>query len=298
MTKNLLTLNDLTPRELTSLLKRALEMKKKRSSVKPVLKGKILGLIFEKSSTRTRVSFEAAMVRLGGSSIYLDKQASQLGRGETYADTARVLSRYLNGLVLRAYAQSDLEELAAHAPIPVINGLTDEFHPCQVMADLLTLLEFKKDLKKIKVAYVGDGNNMANTWIQAAMILGFDLRLGCPQGYGPDKTLMAESKQFKNILITDDPIEAVAGCDAINTDTWFSMGQEVSDEKRNVFKKFQVNQKLVSHAHPKAIVLHCLPAHRGEEITDEVMDGPQSVIFDEAENRLHVQMALLEKLLK
>lgn len=297
MKKDFLTLQDVNAAELMTLIRRAIRFKKSKKRVLP-LKGKTLGLIFEKSSTRTRVSFETAMVRLGGHPIYLEQKMMQLARGESYADTARVLSRYVDALVLRAYSQTDLEEMAAHASIPVINGLTDLYHPCQVMADLMTLAEKKGDLQKLKIAYVGDGNNMANTWIQAAMILKFQLRIASPKGYWPLDSLLSMAAGFKNILITEDPIQAVRGVDAVNTDTWFSMGQEVSDEKRNLFQDFQVNQNLMAHAAKKAVVLHCLPAHRGEEITDDVIDGPGSVVFDEAENRLYVQMALLEALLK
>lgn len=296
MKKDLLSLDDLTQRELQKILKLALAIKKGQKT-RTSLKGKMLGLIFEKSSTRTRVSFEAAMFRLGGGSIYLEKQATQMGRGESYADTARVLSRYLDGLVLRAYSQKDLVEMALHAPIPVINGLTDMYHPCQVLADLMTLLELKKDLIKMKVAYVGDGNNMANSWIQAATILGFSLNLACPEGYGPLPELVQRILLKPHIRLTSSPEEAVSGCTAIVTDTWFSMGQEVCSDKKRAFEGFQVNRGLISHAHPQVKVLHCLPAHRGEEITDEVMDGPHSVVFNEAENRLYVQMALLELLL-
>ncbi len=295
--RDCLKLSDFDAKEINRLMARALFFKKNKRRVPPKLKGKILGLIFEKSSTRTRVSFEAAMTRLGGSSVYLDKNASQLGRGETYADTARVLSRYLDGLVLRAYAQHDLEEMASHSRVPVINGLTDLYHPCQLLADLMTLMEHKKNLKNIKVAYVGDGNNMANSWLEASLLLGFELRIACPAGFLPSPDLLQQARRSPRITVSHDPVEMVKGVDAINTDTWFSMGQEVTKEKKEAFNGFQVNQKLLSHAHREAVVLHCLPAHRGEEITDDVMDGKQSVIFDQAENRLYVQMALLEKLL-
>jgi len=297
MKRDLLQLESLTAKEIQALIQRAIFFKKNRKKNFNILKGKILGLIFEKSSTRTRVSFEAAMARLGGNTIYLEKQSTQIARGETYADTARVLSRYLDVLVFRAYAQSDLEELAHHAPIPVINGLTDLYHPCQVLADLMTVIEKKKNFK-VRVAWVGDGNNMARTWIEASILLGFELRVACPREFGFEPELVNYLKKFKQITLTQDPQKAVAQADVLNVDTWFSMGQEVSDEKRALFEPFQLNQKLLAMADPKAIVLHCLPAHRGEEITDEVMDGPQSVIFDQAENRLHVQMALLEKLMK
>lgn len=295
--RDCLKLSDLNAKEINGLITRALFFKKNKGRAPHKLKGKILGLIFEKSSTRTRVSFEAAMTRLGGSSVYLDKNASQLGRGETYADTARVLSRYLDGLVLRAYAQHDLEEMASHSRIPVINGLTDLYHPCQLLADLMTLMEYKKNLKKIKVAYVGDGNNMANSWLEASLLLGFELRIGCPAGFLPSAGLLLKAKRSPWITVSNNPVETVRGVDVINTDTWFSMGQEVTNEKKEAFRGFQVNKELLDYAHQEAIVLHCLPAHRGEEITDDVMDGDHSVIFDQAENRLYVQMALLEELL-
>lgn len=295
--RDCLKLSDFSAKEINQLIHRALFFKKNKGRAPHKLKGKILGLVFEKSSTRTRVSFEAAMTRLGGSSVYLDKNASQLGRGETYADTARVLSRYLDGLVLRAYAQHDLEEMACHSRVPVINGLTDLYHPCQLLADLMTLIEHKKSLKKIKVAYVGDGNNMANSWLEASLLLGFELRIGSPSGFLPDAGLLEKVKKAGWITVSGDPVKTVKGVDAINTDTWFSMGQEVTNEKKGAFSGFQVNKELLSYAHKEAVVLHCLPAHRGEEITDDVMDGEHSVIFDQAENRLYVQMALLEKLL-
>ncbi|EKD42497.1 MAG: hypothetical protein ACD_73C00134G0002 [uncultured bacterium] len=294
--KDFLKLSDLSKSELTALLKRALFIKKNDHRSRS-LQGKMLGLIFEKESTRTRISFEVAMQRLGGGVTYLNQQTSQLSRGESYADTARVLSRYLDGLVLRTFSQEGLDEVAAHSKVPVINGLTDLHHPCQVLADIMTILEQFGSLNKMIVAYVGDGNNMTNTWIEAAMILGFKLQVGCPKKYLPDAGLMTAAKTFKNIEIGSDPVKAVTGAHAINTDTWFSMGQKVSSEKRKAFSQFQVNKALLKKARPEAIVLHCLPAHRGEEITDEVLDGPHSVVFDEAENRLYVQMAILEKYL-
>lgn len=298
MKRDLLTLKDFNSDELTRLIERAKTFKDlvRQKACPKILAGKVLGLIFEKSSTRTRVSFEVAIHHLGGSAIYLNQQMSQLGRGETYADTARVLSRYLNGIVLRTYSQTTLVELAKHATVPVINGLTDEHHPCQLVADLLTILERKGTLKNVTVSYVGDGNNMAHSWIQAAELLGFALKIATPPGYGVQPEFAAVAKACK-IVLTEDPKEAVQGSDAINTDTWFSMGQEVSDEKRRAFAPFQVNAELVALAKSDAIVMHCLPAHRGEEITDDVMDGPQSVVFDEAENRLYAHMAILEFLM-
>ena len=297
MKKDLLTLQDLSAGEIEALISRALSFKKTKKSGK-ILSGKVLGLIFEKASTRTRVSFEVAMIRLGGQTIYLDCAATQIARGETIADTARVLSRYLDGIVMRTYAQDRLAELAGNASIPVINGLTDLHHPCQILTDLMTIAELKGNPKKLKIAYVGDGNNMANSWIEAAMIFGFSLHLACPKGYWPDANLLSKAKGFKNIRITENPVEAVSKGNVVNTDTWFSMGHEVTDDKRKLFAPYQVNRLLMTHAEDKAIVLRCLPAHRGEEITDEVMDGPQSVVFDQAENRVWMQMALLELLMR
>ncbi|MBI4411081.1 MAG: ornithine carbamoyltransferase [Deltaproteobacteria bacterium] len=301
MKKDILTLKDLSVGEIETLICRALSFKKGKK-FGSLLKGKVLGLIFEKASTRTRVSFEVAMMRLGGQAIYLDCGATQIARGETIADTAQVLSRYLDGIVMRTYAQARLEEMASNASIPVINGLTDLHHPVQILTDLMTIVELKgsrraANLKKCRISYVGDGNNMANSWIHAAMLLGFPLSLACPKGYWPDANLLTAADGFKNIHLTEDPAEAVEGSGVVNTDTWFSMGQEVSDEKRRLFEPYQVNRSLMAQADRKAIVLHCLPAHRGEEITDEVMDGPQSAVFDQAENRVWMQMAILEKLM-
>lgn len=291
MQKHFLTLSDLTAAEIRALLSRALRLKHGRKKFSQKLMGRVLALIFEKESTRTRISFEVAMAKLGGRSIYLGRDASQLSRGETYADTARVLSRYVDALVLRTFSHAHLIELASHSSVPVINGLTDSFHPCQVLADLMTILEKKRCLTDLNIVYLGDGNNMANTWIEAAGLLNLKLVLACPHGYIPTIKL---SKQAK---LTHDPKEAAQGADVINTDTWFSMGQKISDAKKKAFKKFQVNVALLKRASRNCMVLHCLPAHRGEEITSEVMDGPHSAIFDQAENRLYVQMALLERLL-
>lgn len=300
MKRDFLTFNDVTAAELHKLVSRAATFKKQVKSGKcpKLLAGKVLGLIFEKSSTRTRVSFEVAMHRLGGYAIYLNQDMSQLGRGETYADTARVLSRYLDVMVLRTYSQKSLEELAKHAAIPVINGLTDEHHPCQLVADLLTLSENGKNLRSCSVAYVGDGNNMAHSWMQAARLLGFDLRIASPKGYEVADFIKKETARCQNIKLTNDAREAVRGVDAVNADTWFSMGQKVSAAKRKAFAPFQVNASLMKSAKKDALVMHCLPAHRGEEITDDVMDGPQSVVFDEAENRLYAHMAILDLLFR
>lgn len=296
--RDLLTLAELSVAEIEAILSRAAALKKARRAgrLATTLKGKTLAMVFEKPSTRTKVSFEVAMAELGGHSVCLDGTTSQLGRGETYADTGRVLSRFAHGIVLRTFAQKSLEELAAASTVPVINGLSDLYHPCQILTDLLTARENGKNLKKAKFAYVGDGNNMANTWILAAKILGFTLKIATPDGFGVSKDI--DTKGYPNIVLTRDPEAAVRGADVVNTDTWFSMGQEVSDDKRQAFEPYQVNEELMSVAQKDAIVLHCLPAHRGEEITDEVLDGPQSRVFDQAENRLHVQKAILERLLK
>jgi len=234
---------------------------------------------------------------LGGSSLYLGRDSSQLSRGETYADTARVLSRYLDGIVFRTSLQGYLEEMATHATIPVINGLSDQYHPCQVLADLMTIRELKGDVKKMKVAWLGDGNNMANTWIEVSLLLGFELRVATPKGLGPLPSLVSRCREGGRVILGHDPRGAIEGADIVNTDTWFSMGQAESAEKRGAFAQFQVNRKLMAFASQKAIVLHCLPAHREEEITSEVLDGPQSAVITQAENRLYIQMALLETLL-
>lgn len=297
MTRHFLSLCDWTREEIATLIIRAqiLKRKAKEGSVPPVLKGKVLGLIFEKSSTRTRVSFEVAMHKLGGGALTLTQETSQLGRGETYEDTARVLSRYLDGIVLRTFEQAKLERMAKCSSVPVINGLSDQSHPCQLLADLMTMTENGKSLSAAKVAWVGDGNNMANSWMEAAVLFGFSLTLACPQGYD-----LSGLKKSASIRLTRDPKEACRGADVINTDTWVSMGQEGTKdlgEKKKLFRPYQVNAGLLKLAKPDAIVLHCLPAHRGEEITDEVIDGAQSRVWDQAENRLYAQMALLEQLL-
>ncbi|MFA4874396.1 MAG: ornithine carbamoyltransferase [bacterium] len=304
MVRHLLSMFDLTAAELDALMKRSAELKamqKARKRHHP-LEGMTLGMVFEKSSTRTRVSFEVGMFQLGGHALNLTTQASQLGRGETYEDTARVLSRYVDGIMMRTFEQVRIEKMAAGSTVPVVNGLSDLLHPCQVLTDIFTVIENRGSIRDQKICYVGDGNNMANTWIQAAIILGFELRIACPEGYDPAAMILDKVKGggHKNVILTRDPKEAVEGCDVINTDTWISMGQEGSgeDAKRRLFMPYQVNAKLLSYAKKDAIVLHCLPAHRGDEITDEVMDGAHSRVFDEAENRLHVQKAILEMFMK
>ena len=290
---------DFKREELQEFLDLGLELKKRfrKGKQDQPLKGKVLAMIFEKSSTRTRVSFEVAMIQLGGHALAIQSTHSQLGRGESFEDTGRVLSRYVQGIMYRTFSQVNLERMASAASVPVINGLTDLFHPVQVLADLMTILETLKGLKGIKVAYVGDGNNLANSWINAAIVFGFDLNLACPAGHQPPGQILGEISEHSNVQMVRDPIEAVKSCDVIYTDTWFSMGQEVSEEKRDKFKPFQVNQDLLSHAAKDVMVMHCLPAHREEEITSEVLDGPHSFVWEEAENRLHIQKSILKTLL-
>jgi len=304
MPRHFLNLLDYQNSELRELLNRAAWLKKAQKSGKShqPLKGKTLAMVFEKSSTRTRVSFEVGMFQLGGHALNITSSGSQLGRGETYADTAKVLSRYVDCIMMRTFDQARIEETAAAATVPVINGLTDLLHPCQIMADIQTIEENKGDIGELKVAWVGDGNNMANTWIQAAIVFGFELTLACPKGYEPPAIILDKIKSggYGNIRLYSESAPAVKGVDVINTDTWISMGQEGSEveAKKNLFRPFQVNRALLDLAKKDAIVLHCLPAHREEEITSDVMDGPNSRIFDQAENRLHAQKAILERLMK
>ncbi len=301
MKRDLLTITDLTTGEIQGLLARGRQLKQlQRAGRGPTpLSHKTLALIFDKPSTRTRVSFEAGMTQLGGASIYLERGQTQLSRNEPLADTARVLSGYVDAIVMRTFAQDTLKELARHAAIPVINGLTDRHHPCQVLSDVMTVEERLGTIKGLKVAWVGDGNNMANSWIAAALRLDFSLYLACPEGYGPDKYLLERAQEAgRPVFLGSDPVEVVKNAQVINTDVWASMGQEEEAEaRREVFRPYQVNNQLLRQAGPGAIVLHCLPAHRGEEITSPVLDGPQSAAWDQAENRLHFQKALLEWLL-
>jgi ornithine carbamoyltransferase len=298
--RDFLRLTDLSRAELLDLLERAAEWKLLGQSGPRPLAGKTLGLVFEKASTRTRVSFAVASFQLGASEMMLSPRDMQLGRGEPIRDTARVLARYLDALVVRTFAHSKLEEMARWADVPVVNALTDSSHPCQLLADLLTVAErFGQDRLArgdVVVAYVGDGNNVANSWVEAAAVLGFPLRIACPAGYDPDPELLRRAGDRVRLLRS--PSEAVHGAQVVNTDVWASMGQEgEAEERRRVFRDYMVDRKLMARAAPEAIVLHCLPAHRGEEIEEEVLEGPQSVVFDEAENRLHAQKALLEFLL-
>jgi ornithine carbamoyltransferase len=263
------------------------------------LAGRTLGMIFEKSSTRTRVSFEVGAYQLGGHALFLSSRDIQLGRGEPIRDTARVLSRYVDGIMIRAYSHDGVRELACFATVPVINGLTDLLHPCQVMADVMTIQEnFGSDLSGRRVAWIGDGNNMANSWLNAAFRFGFELRLACPEGYRPDAQILARAQSAARVLVTSDPAEAIDGADVVNTDVWTSMGQEAETEARlEAFAGYEVDARLLARASDRAIFLHCLPAHRGEEVSDDVIEGPQSRVFDEAENRLHVQKAIVVRLM-
>jgi len=303
--RDFLSLGDISPEEVEGLLDLAEELKKReeRGGVAAPLAGKTLAMIFDKPSTRTRVSFEVGMSQLGGHALFLNRNELQLGRGETLADTARTLSRYVNGILIRTHSHETVVELAHYATVPVINGLTDRFHPCQALADLLTLREKKGRLEGLKVAYVGDGNNVLHSLLHAAAATGMHLSVATPSGYEPDPEVVAEANKIA--LITGaklsffhDPEEAVCGADAVYTDVWASMGQEEEKDKRlKDFQGFQVDSKLMACAKGDAIFLHCLPAYRGLEVSDEVIDGPQSVVFDQAENRLHAQKALLLTLL-
>ncbi len=301
--RDLLSMADLTAPEMDALLTEARRLKKSRRPERR-LAGKTLGMIFEKPSTRTSVSFAVAMYELGGHALTLDAQNLQIRRGESMADTARTLSRYLAGLMMRAHRHADVEELARHADVPVINGLTEKEHPCQVLADLMTALEafrLKKtaDLRTLRIAYVGDGNNMTHSWMLAAGILGLRFIAATPEGYAPAPAAASRARELARasggtIEIVRDPAEAVRGADMVYTDVWTSMGQEAEAEKRRtIFRPYQVNDALLAHAARRAVVMHCLPAHRGEEITAAALEGPRSVVFDQAENRLHVQKAVL-----
>jgi ornithine carbamoyltransferase len=295
--RHFLAIPDLKPSELAALFDLAADMKSGKYRDKP-LTGKTLGMIFTKSSTRTRVSFEVGAYQLGGHALFLSSRDIQLGRGEPIRDTARVLSCYLDGIMIRTFDHADVEELARYSSVPVINGLTDQLHPCQVLADLFTVREHLGGWDGKVVAWVGDGNNMANSWINAAGTLGFELRLACPRGYEPPRELLDRNRAAATILVTGDPREAVRGAHVVNTDVWASMGQEEEQMVRaRAFVGYIVDERLMRLADPDAIFLHCLPAHRGEEVTDEVIEGPQSRVWDEAENRLHVQKALMAKLM-
>lgn len=302
MTRHFLALHDFTRQELDAILALAADLKKKQKNgvEHHLLKGKTLAMIFEKASTRTRISFEVGMFQLGGHGLFISSANSQMGRGESIKDSARVMSRYCDGVMIRTFGQEIVDELARYSSVPVINGLTDLFHPCQILADLQTVIEHKGGYKGLKFAWVGDGNNMANTWIEAAAIFGFDLALACPQGYEPDRQVWewAQKQGTSSITITEDPEEALRDADVINTDVWASMGQESEQKQRELaFQGYCVNDELMAVTKPDSIVLHCLPAHRGEEISDSVIEGKRSVVWDEAENRLHIQKAIMATLM-
>jgi ornithine carbamoyltransferase len=295
--RDFLAIPDFSRTELDTLLRLAERMRRGDYDRRP-LRGKTLAMIFMKASTRTRVSFEVGTFQLGGHALFLSPRDVQIGRGEPLSDTARVLTRYVDGIMIRTFAHDDVVELSKHAHVPVINGLTDLQHPCQVLADVLTVREHLGDERKLTVAWVGDGNNMANSWLDAASSLGFALRLACPEGYDPDPTILARAKSTANVTLVRDPAEAVAGAHVITTDVWASMGQEEEQQERQrAFAGFRVDGTLMRRAAREAIFLHCLPAHRGEEVTAEVIDGPQSRVWDEAENRLHVQKAIMAALM-
>lgn len=303
--KDLLSIHDLTKDEVYEILTLAgiLKEKQRRREAHELLKGKTLGMIFEKSSTRTRVSFEAGMWQLGGTALFLSSNDLQIGRGEPIKDTARVLSRYLDGIMIRTFSHREVEELAKYASIPVINGLTDLLHPCQAFADILTALEYKKELAGRKLAYIGDGNNMVNALIQICAKIGMHIAVATPEGYEPNGDIVAAAQgdalnTGSTISLVNDSFAAAKDADVLYTDVWASMGQEAEQMMRQrVFVNYQINKELMQVARPDAIVMHCLPAHRGEEITSEVIEGPQAVVFDEAENRLHVQKAIMALLM-
>ena len=296
--KHLLKLMDLSEKEIIEILNLADQLKyEKKNGIKHhLLKGKTLGLIFEKSSTRTRVSFEVGMYDLGGNALFLSSRDLQIGRGEPIQDTARVLSRYLDGIMIRTYAQSEVEDLAKYGSIPIINGLTDYCHPCQVLADLMTIREHKGVLAGKKMCYIGDGNNMTNSIIVGCIKMGMEVSVACPKGYEPDADIMAWAKENGKFTCTEDVLEAAKDADVLYTDVWASMGQEAeAEERKKIFKNYQINATVMSVAKSDAMVMHCLPAHRGEEITEDVLEAHANEIFDEAENRLHAQKAVLVK---
>ncbi len=302
MKRDFLAETDFSRDEILQTFELAAKLKKETHAglAHPLLQGQTLAMIFQKPSNRTRVSFEIGMYQLAGHAVYLGPQEIGLGTRESVADVARVLARYCDGIMARVFGHHLVEELAKWAPVPVINGLSDLLHPCQILGDSLTIIEHKGRIEGIKIAYVGDGNNITNSWLNFSTLLEIDLRIASPKGYEPDAALLNKARQAgkSRITLTDDPVAAVRDADVIYTDTWASMGQESEAEQRkNVFRPFTVNTALLHHAQADHIVMHCLPAHRGDEITDEVMDGPHSVVFDEAENRLHIQKAILVKLM-
>lgn len=299
MHNHLLSLKDFNRSQLMSFIQRAMTLKGEFSAGKrnQTLAGKTISMLFDKPSTRTRVSFEAAMYGLGGQVIHMSSGESQLTRGEPLKDMARVMARYVDAVVVRTYGQHVVEELARYSSVPIINALTDLHHPCQILSDIMTVFETKNDPENLKIVWLGDGNNMANSWIEAASVMGFSLTLACPQGYGPDEKVLAESRQraARPIVLLEDPVEAIHGADVVNVDVWASMGQEEElDERVRIFQPYQLNSGLLRQAKGDAVVLHCLPAHRGEEITEEVLEGDQCVAFDQAENKMHIHKAILE----
>ncbi len=296
--KHLLKLMDLSEKEIIEILNLADQLKyEKKNGIKHhILKGKTLGLIFEKSSTRTRVSFEVGMYDLGGNALFLSSRDLQIGRGEPVQDTARVLSRYLDGIMIRTYAQQEVEDLAKYGSIPIINGLTDYCHPCQVLADLMTIREHKGVLAGKKLCYIGDGNNMTNSLIVGGIKMGMKVSVACPKGYEPDAELMKWASENGDFVCTESVLEAAKDADVLYTDVWASMGQEdESEQRKKIFKGYQINSDVMAVAHTDAMVMHCLPAHRGEEIAEDVLEAHANEIFDEAENRLHAQKAVLVK---
>ena len=296
--RHFLTLNDLSRDELLAVLRRASELKQLQRTGMPhaSLSGKVMAMIFAKASTRTRVSFEAGMTQLGGSAMFLSSSATQMGRGEPIEDTARVISSMVDIVMIRTFDHEDIQTFAAHSSVPVINALTDDFHPCQLLADMQTWFEHRGDMRGKTVCWLGDGNNMCHSYINAAKILGFNLRIACPEGYEPSPSVVAAAGDA--VTIEPDPKIAASGAHLLVTDVWASMGQEAeANERNNALQAYQLNRELLDRADAEAIYLHCLPAHRGEEITAELMDDPNSVIWDEAENRLHAQKALVEFLL-
>lgn len=302
MVQHLQALQDFRKEELLAFINRAIELKKERLAGVPhtQLAGKTVGLIFEKPSTRTRVSFESAMYGLGGQVIFLSGRDTQLARSEPLKDMARVMARYVDGMVVRTFGQEVVTELAQYSSVPVINALTDLHHPCQILSDIMTVVEKKGNIEDVKVAWIGDGNNMANSWIQAAARIGFELVLACPEGYDPDQEIMAAAQKeaVKPITVVRSPEQAVAEADVVNTDVWASMGQEEeAAERLAIFQPMQINAELMAKAPADAIVLHCLPAHREEEITEEMLESAQCVAFDQAENKMHMHKAILETLL-
>lgn len=301
MKKDFLSLSDWSREDLEKILALARELKAKQQAGQKhqLLAGKTLGMLFEKSSTRTRVSFEVGMYQLGGHALFLASANTQMGRGEPIKDTARCMARYVDGVMIRTYSQDAVEEFALHSDVPVINGLTDMFHPCQIMADLLTVIQHRGNYRDLVYCWIGDGNNMANSWINAASVFGFELRVATPAGYEPDAMVKERAAEAgANIIYTNDPVQAARGADVLNTDVWASMGQEAEQKEREkAFVGYQINMDMVAAANPDCIVMHCLPAHRDEEITDEVMESRHSVIYDQAENRLHVQKAILATLM-